>query len=109
MFLCFLSGHRAWLGDFFSVPPPTIILVFVSTDVNFPKFPPLGLKMSVPLPEEEALNILAKAGPVLACLSGTLSHQLLYSHTWFQEPKKASHQSASPWPSGTCLVSNGQL
>lgn len=108
-FPSFLSGHTTWLRDFFSMLPPAIILVFLSSDVNLLRFFPLSLKMSVPLPEEEVLNILAKANPVLTCLSGTLCHQLLYSHTWFQKPKKASHQSASPWPSGTCLRPNGQL
>lgn len=105
----FPHGHSTWLRDFFSMLPPAIMLVFLWSDVNFLRFSPLSLKMSVLLSKEEVLNILAKANPVLSCLYGTLCHQLLYSHTWFQKPKKASHQSASPWPLGTCLRPNGQL
>lgn len=41
--------------------------------------------------------------------SGTLCHQLLSSHTWFQKPKKASHQLASPWHASICPMPNGQL
>lgn len=91
------------------ISSPYCLLPSLSSDVNLLKFYPLSLKMSVSLPKEEVLNIFAKANPVLCCLSGTLCHQPLFSHTWFQKPRKASPQSASPWPSGSCSMSSGQL
>lgn len=55
------------------------------------------------------VNILAKANLVLPCLLWCLRPSALSFHTWFQKPKNASNPSASPWPSGTCTMPNGQL
>ena len=107
-FLLFLSGHGTQFWDFLSILSPAIIPASPSSDESFLKFLPLCLERLGPLSGEEVFSILAKANPASLVSPGSFCHRLLSSHAWFQMPEAASHQSASPWLSGTCLMPHGQ-